>query len=464
VPLAQLGDLVVPLWRGDAPQPTIFVGGALVGLAAIPRFARRDALLGLFAIAAFALPGSSIRLGAPALHLAVLAVLLGERAAGGVDALLATSPGAASPGAASTGAASSGRASRGAGAVRARIVLAVAIGLTGVATLATGAAVVPALCSIACLGGALAIGRRRVALTCALLVGASAGAMPSFAPLVDRDAALGPSVDRALVETPPAWAELAEATRGSAPVRVFRPVYLYAHPSLADAIATFAGASAARWDIDQARSEDPARPEDHDRVWLAAAAEGGALLDRFGISLAVLPSTLIGARHLHALGRRGSWALVALPVAPAAAVVDGWHRALEADDALALMFSRGGGTGILRGSTVLRGGGTSRDSSVDPKPCAIDAWRAGDIALTCTAERDGYAVISSSNARGWSVDVDDSGTDWITADVMRRAVAVSAGTHRVHWTYATPGGLIAALLALLGLAGLVALVVRARGS
>jgi HAMP domain-containing protein len=41
--------------------------------------------------------------------------------------------------------------------------------------------------------------------------------------------------------------------------------------------------------------------------------------------------------------------------------------------------------------------------------------------------------------------------------VLRRAVAIPAGTHRVHWTYTTPGITAGALVAVLGLLGLGAL-------
>lgn len=195
----------------------------------------------------------------------------------------------------------------------------------------------------------------------------------------------------------------------------------------------------------------------HDQTWLAAAREGGALLDRYGIALAILPSTVASARKLNVLGRRGSWTLVALPVAPVASVMHGWRWSVEPDDALALLFPGGGGTGITRGTIVLGGSGPAGPSSSAPIPCALQGWRAGDIALSCTSDADGYAVVSSTAAAGWSVTVDGRAADWLTADVLRRAVAIPAGTHRVHWTYAVPGLAAGALAGLVGVLLLIGL-------
>jgi hypothetical protein len=237
---------------------------------------------------------------------------------------------------------------------------------------------------------------------------------------------------------------------------VFRPVYLADRP-LADAIATFAGASSWRWGIAAARSEDPARSPVHDRTWLAAASEGGALLDRYGVSLAILPATVVGGRKFHALGRRGSSALVALPVAPPASVMYGWSWAIDPGDALALLFPGGGGTGVLRGTTVLAAAGPPGPTATEPRPCAIEAWQASDIALSCTADRPAWAVVSSSAAPGWTVTVDGRAADWLTADVLRRAVSIPPGRHDVHWSYTAPGLTAGALVALAGAVGLLAL-------
>jgi hypothetical protein len=455
LPLARLTELIVPgafggaaadqaipAIAGPAPwAPSLFVGAPLLALAAVRAPAGRAlAAIGGLAVAALVAGrgGWPAWLGAPELHVAVLTVMLAVAAADGLDALVL-------------------------GQRRAVLALALGAGLTALALAALVAlraqhrelappidrALVDGALGIACL--AIAVGLawrapgRRIAVLFALVVAPSVGAARSIAPTIDRGA----------VSDPPPWAQL--AARVAPPVRVFRPWFLHDRAGVEDEIATFAGASAWRWGIAAARSEDRARPRAHDRTWLAASHEGGALLDRYGVALAILPSTLVGPRKLRALGRRGSWALVELPVAPVAAVMHGWRWAVDPGDALALLFPPGGGTGLLRGTIVLAGGGPPGPSSREPAPCAILAWRDGDIDLTCTTDAAGYAVVSSTAAAGWVVALDDRDADWLTADVLRRAVAIPRGTHRIRWTYAAPGLRAGSLVALAGLLGLVAL-------
>jgi hypothetical protein len=477
LPFARLLELVVPGSFGgsDAEHaigsiagdmawaPSLFVGAPLLALAAVRTPPRR--VLGV--IIAFALlalivgrGGWPSWLGAPELHLAALVVVLGGAQAGsGLDALIA-------------------------GNRRATIALAVGGACAGVALGSLGAfrarhpEVAPAIdralldgaLGLVCLAAAALLAwrgpRRAMPVVFALLVLPTVGSTPSIAPVEDR----------AIVSEAPAWA--LATTKGTPPLRVYRPVYMVdtaatvrppeslvgtprsALPepepeTLDDAVATFAGASGWQWGIAAARSEDPARPAVHDRVWLAAARGGFALLDRFGISLAILPVSTLAALHLKPLGQRGRWALVSLPVAPAAAVMRGWMWAVAPEDALALLFPLDNSFG--RGTTVLRGGGTSHVDRGPPLPCAIARWSAGDIALGCTSDVDAYAVVSSSAAPGWSASVDEVDAPWLVADVLRRAVAIPSGTHRIEWRYATPGGDTGMMLAGLGIALLIAL-------
>jgi hypothetical protein len=435
-------DHAIPAIAGPAPwAPSLFVGAPLCALAAVRAPGGRVlGVIGGLALAALLAGrgGSPAWLGAPELHLGALALVLAVAAADGLEVLVR-------------------------GGRRAVLALALGAGLTALALAALVAlraqhrdlapaidrALVDGALGVACMAGGAVLAwlrpERQVAVLFALLVAPGVGAAPSIAP----------TVDRAVVSEPPAWARLAQP--GPSPVRVFRPVFLRDHPGVEDAIATLAGGSAWRWGIAAARSEDPARPPAHDRTWLAAAREGGALLDRYGIALAILPSTVASGRKLTALGRRGSWALVALPVAPAAAVMRGWRWAIDPGDALALLFPPGGGTGILRGTIVLGGGGPPGPSSADPRPCVIQAWRGGAIELSCTSDAAAYAVVSSSAADGWTVTVDGRDAAWLPADVLRRAVAIPAGAHRVDWTYAVPGLRAGALIALAGVLLLVAL-------
>ncbi len=448
---ASVADRALPAIAGAAPwAPSLFIGAPLLALAAIRTPARR--MLGLIAglIAAALIVGRGgwpAVLGAPELHLAALALVLAPAAAGGLDALLA-------------------------GQRRATLAVAAGAGLTALALIAFAALrgqhpeLAPAIdrtlldggLGVGCMAGAAVAawraagiaGPRRITLVFALLVAPGVGAAHAIAPMIDRS----------VVDEPPAWIALADHL--PPPARVFRPRYLRDITSLEDELATFGGTSAWQWGLGAARGEDPGRPAVHDRVWLAAAHEGGVLLDRFGVGLAILPSTMINPRKLSALGRRGGYALVELPVAPPASVMSGWRWATDPDNALALLFPEAGGTGLLRGTTVLDGAGPEGPTGRDPRPCAIRAWRGSDLDLVCVAAAPAYAVVSSTTAPGWTVTVDDAPTPWLTADVLRRGVAIGAGSHRVHWHYAAPGLALGGLIALAGVLGAIGLMILAR--
>lgn len=418
---------------GAAPwAPSLFVGAPLLALSAVRTPPRR--LLGvMIALAALALivgrGGWPAWLGAPELHLAALVVVLAANAAAGIDALVAAERRALI--ALGVGAACTAAALCALAALRARVPD--AAGAIDRALLEGG---------LGLLSIAFALGlawrrpqRRGSAVLFVLLLLPSAGAAPATAPITDR----------AIVDEPPVWARAAQEV--PPPRRVFRPVFMHELPATTeDAIATLAGASAWRWGIGAARSEDLARPAVHDALWLAAARDGGALLDRFGISLAILPESLLVPRHLRPLGVRGAWALVAFPAAPPASVVRGALWAAATDDVLALLFPPD--RALPRGTIVLRGAAPPgpQASSPEPQPCEIRAWRAGAIELACTADAPSYAVVSSTSAAGWTATVDDAPAAWWTADAIRRAVPIAAGPHVVRWTYETP----------LGTAGLVA--------
>jgi hypothetical protein len=305
----------------------------------------------------------------------------------------------------------------------------------------------------------------RALVLVALVVAPSVGALPLAVPRTGR----------AIVDEPPAWAASALApgeltlvdnrqVHDARPVRVFRPVTTFsggtrARPeALADAIATLAGTSAAKWGIASARSDDPARPAVHDRVWLAAASAGGQLLDRYGIALAVLPASMAGNRGLQGVARRGDLALVRYPASPPAALVREWIFVPDVATALARLFPPGAGRGLGSGLVVLAGTGAENQDEPGPaQPCTIDRWSGTAIDLHCASDRPAYAVVSSSPARGWSVSVDGRASPWLVADVLRRAVAVGAGEHQIAWRYWPPGLTIALVLAALGSMGLLAL-------
>ncbi len=458
LPLSRLIELIVPgnfgssdpdravaALVGETPwAPSLFVGAPLLALAAVRTPSTRVlAALGVFAALALVVGrgGWPAWLGAPELHMAALVLVLGAHAGAGIDAL-------------------------GVGQRRAVRALLVAAGCTAIAVGALGVLRTKQPDAASAIERALIDGS--IGVVCMVIVSSLAWRTPGRAmpivlallvlPGVGAIGSTAPSIARSIVQEPPLWARAAE--NSPRPARVFRPLFMHEHvESVEDAVVTLAGTSGWRWGLGAARSSDPARLPAHDQVWLAAAGEGGALLDRFGISLAILPETVIVPRKVTELARRGAWALVEIPVAPVASVLRGWQRAIDPDDATTLLFAPGGGTNVLRGTVVLGAAGDARPDKGPPIPCTVTAWDAGDIAVTCAPILDGYAVISSTPAPGWSVTVDDQPRDWVPADVLRRAVKIDAGAHTIRWRYATPGGLAGLVSALLGVLAIGALVV-----
>ena len=321
MPWSRFVELVVPSGFGSgdpdrastavagaaATFPSIYVGAPLLVLAR----PRGRLVYALGAIAAFALvagrgadAGWPRWAGAPELHIAVLAALLGAPAATGLDAVVA-------------------------GERRARIALAAALAATVAASVAlavhgggggeTAAAFAGALTAIALAAALAASAHARLApLALALVVA------PGFAAM----GAIAPTTDRAVVSSPPAWAL---APGGPWPRRTFRPDHLFrSPPPLADAIATLAGESAYWWGLGQARSDDPARSPELDAVWLASTNIAGAALDRYAIGFPILPAGSATGNHLVALvpPRELSgveWTVIDYPTSPPASVMTSWR-------------------------------------------------------------------------------------------------------------------------------------------
>lgn len=492
--LSRLVELVLPLPQLGAAVgadeaawfPSLFVGAPLFALAAISEPRRRFSIFaGVLAVLALVVGrGGSWPhwLGIPELHVVTLAIIAAAHAGVGFDAVLAGE--------------------RRAILALAGAAVALAVAFSSVLVLrsrvdaehlgAIDRALVSGGLALACAVGVLALAWRiarvggsstgsaepsrarghdrantlRTLAVTALVVAPSVGAVPVVAP----------TTERALVATPPAWVEKAiaptevtldgdhahAAARG--PLRVFRPIMSFGGPNpvsdvrtLEAAIATLAGTSAAKWGIGAARSDDPARPEVHDRVWLAAAGAGGQLLDRYDIALAILPGSMVGGRGLTEVARRGNLGLVRYPASPSAALVYEWIFVDDVETALARLFPPGAGRGLGAGLVVLQGTGRENQDEPGPaQPCTIDRWSVGAIDLSCDARGPAYAVVSSTAARGWTVSVDGADVPWLAADVMRRAVAVTAGEHRIAWRYRAPGLRIAFVLAALAVAALVA--------
>ena len=483
LPFARLLELVVPGSFGShdpgrgvaaiagatAWAPSLYIGASLVALATVHRPSRRIAVvLIVFAVAALVVGrgGWPAWVGAPELHVAACALIAAAHAGTGLDAMVAGDRRAVF--------------ALGAAVLAATIALGAAAAFrTMHPDLATGLdrAVIDGALGLACLIAAAIVvwrapGRWRP-LVLALIVAPSVGATPSVSPAIRRSVLdPGPAWARATGPRSPASSgslhlgsgpEMERAGErqraGPEPRRMYRPLALYDLPAdLDEAIATLAGSSGARWGIDSVRTDDPARLGIDDDVWLASSHAGGELLQRFAIGLAVLPAGAFDPQHMTELGRRGDWVFVRYPTLPVALVMSEWEWSEGPIAALRRLFPPGVTRGLARSRLVLSGrGDANQEGASDPVPCAIDRWTDGAIDLTCAADGDGYAVLSSSPAHGWSVTIDDHDAVWVTADVVRRAVALPSGAHRVHWRFTTPGRRVALLLGAVGALALLAL-------
>lgn len=454
IKIARFLEIAVPMRSLDDSFPTIFIGAPLLALAGVTKLQRRILVLVALLAIASAFSGQ---------QLAVLALVAAAHAGPSIDALFASDTEVLGP-----------RRRALLALVGATILTAIAVGVFG--TLRSRIddathrdlldhAIRDGSISIVCAAGAaLFAWRMRVAAT-PLVV-----SLLLVAPGVLGQSAILPVTDRHIVDDASSW--VSPALTAPPPVRVYRPIKLLedihdtSPPTLEGELPTFSGASGSLWGIGAARSEDPGRLAVHDQVWFAAASAGGQLLARYGITLAILPVGTLGSGDgtTMELGRRGSWALVRFSAAPPAAVFHEWLFASDLATELKRLFPPGSKTGLPSGLVVLHGSGReNQDEPGPPEPCTVERWEPGALDLVCTAHEDAmgaYAVVASTPLPGWSVTVDDHATPWLTADVLRRAVAISAGTHRVQWRYRAPGLTVAFVLAAVGLLGLVALRVK----
>ena len=451
LPLSRFLELVVPgSFGADDPGravpavagtsawlPSLYVGVPLLALAR-PRGRTVVALLVLAVLALVAGRGGWPGwLGAPELHVAALVALLGAPAALGLDAALAGER---------------------------RIVVALGVGIvalvSGLVALAVHGrdggvdrALLDGGLSAVCIAGAGALAyftrgkgpssRARAVVVVALLVAPSVGALASTAPVVDR----------AIVDTPPLWAY---APRGPWPRRTVRPPYMVkGYESLDFSMRTLAGESAYWWGIGELRSQSIGRSPAIDRMFQASAHQGGDALVRYGAAFPILPESVTSTEGIPALTPPTDiWVIAHYPTVPPASLAYGWRWSVDEANAFDLLFPVNKDVKLPAGTIVLSGQGAATVDKHKPSACRVVRWDDGDIAVACSPTDAAYAVISSAPADGWSVTVDGEPQPWLTADVLKRAVAVSAGSHDVRWTYRAPGFVAGLVLSLLGLAAI----------
>lgn len=89
--------------------------------------------------------------------------------------------------------------------------------------------------------------------------------------------------------------------------------------------------------------------------------------------------------------------------------------------------------------------------------CTLEAYSALRLRARCRAARSAYAIFTEQYDRGWKASVDGTSTPIARANLVMRAVPLSAGDHVIELEYHAPGiipGLAATLAALIALLGL----------
>lgn len=243
-----------------------------------------------------------------------------------------------------------------------------------------------------------------------------------------------PLFDRAIVERPPA------ILRAELPARLWGPTQHMTRPD--DLLV-----NRARSLYDSA-SPNVASPfgfqyvlgydQGHDgtfNTWaprLEAAGEGAA--ERYGAALSIVPHQPADEVYgPYALEHNGS-------ARPRAFVTTAWHWSSVEPSAEELL----GTSGVLL--TGAGPDGTGRDLV----PCSIQSPRPEVVRIACDAPADGYAVLLDAYAAGWSAMVDGVDAKIERADIICRAVRVSAGHHVIEFRYSTPGLFIGAIVSLSG--------------
>lgn len=430
---------------GADAWPTLFVGAPVIGLAFAAAGDRKAMRWLLGALGALALlvgrGGWPATLGAPEIHLASLALLLCVRAGRGVDALLAGER----------------RARR--AILYATIAAVVAtwciVGFRDASAPAADRALVDGGIGGACLIAAcFAVRSARMPLRHAAL---ALIVLPNVVALHGTS----PTAPGELIAAPSRWVTDSIAWLRDPPRRAYRPPVLAMKDvkkvpdmieTLADALDTMDGTSGAPWGVGAARSDDPARSPDEDAAWLASQHGGGMLFERFGVGIAILPTSVIENSSMRELDRRDAWAIAAFPTSPTAVTVTDWRWVPDVAAAFKLLFPADGSRGVPVDTGVLVGSGpTPDDRGVQhATTCTADRWDAGAIDLKCGPPSHSYAVIASAAAPGWRAFVDGAPTPWLVADGLRRAVYLSPGKHAVAWRYSAPNLGAGCVLALAG--------------
>jgi hypothetical protein len=288
--------------------------------------------------------------------------------------------------------------------------------------------------AIACLfvlGGALYLARRSTLRRAMHVV----AILTCVAPLIALEWQVLPVFDRAITERPPAIVKDAVDGREH---RIYRTTDWFVNDTetVEERALGFYDAAAPNTAVPFGFDYIPGYDQGHtaafETTWKQLAPAGDRALDRLGVELKVLPS---GDESLFRLVRNEGQR-------PRAFVTANWRWYRDGQSVTAAMLRDPIAT------THLLGVGTDGDGNTTMSPCSIETTRPEDVVVTCDSQ-GGYAVLLDSWADGWTATVDGAPAPIEKADALVRAVAIAPGTHRIHYTFRTPGLRLGALISAL---------------
>jgi len=101
---------------------------------------------------------------------------------------------------------------------------------------------------------------------------------------------------------------------------------------------------------------------------------------------------------------------------------------------------------------------TAASDGGEPQACTIERFDNTRITALCSTPSPSVAVFVEQFDSGWQAEVDGRSTPIERANLLVRAVALPAGSHRIELRYRTPGLRVAFLLSLMGLLALATIV------
>jgi hypothetical protein len=208
---------------------------------------------------------------------------------------------------------------------------------------------------------------------------------------------------------------------------------------------------------------DAALPQLLPQLWQSGQKVGQGVLRLLGVDYAVLPiddprDPVEHRRGLQPLmdplpGAR----LYRVPSPLPRVYLAGRADALDDEAALAQLFE----PDVVEGARVLvasgAGGAPLPTALGRPGVCSLVAFKNTELVARCRADRDAMAVFIEQYDAGWRATVDGAAAPLLRANLLMRAVRLSAGEHVITLSYTPPGLRLGATVSGLSLLSLIAL-------